>query len=133
MVGIAGLAASTQWILDKGVINLHNKELELSEQFIRELSVIDGVQIAGPQTTANRCGVFSLVFEGCPHEIAKQLEQEFGICSRSGLHCAPFAHKTMGTGTLGGTVRVSFGPFHSKEDVAQLTKAISHCTQKALA
>ena len=133
MLGITGLLASVQWILDKGVDTLHTHEQALSEQFIKEINCIEGVKIVGPPTMTNRCGVFSLSFDTCPHEIAKQLEQDFGICSRSGLHCAPFAHKTMGTDTLGGTVRISFGPFHSKEDVAQLTKAISHCTQKALA
>jgi cysteine desulfurase family protein len=133
MVGIAGLLASTQWILDNGVDNLHAREMMLCEQFIHELEQIDGVRIVGPQTTANRCGVFSLVFDECPHDIANQLENKFGICSRSGLHCAPYAHEAMGTDALGGTVRVSFGPFHTSEDVSHLVQAISHCTQKCFA
>jgi selenocysteine lyase/cysteine desulfurase len=132
MIGIAGLAASVGWILDKGVANIHSTEQKLTEQFINSLQEIEGVRIVGPQTTENRCGVFSLVFDRSPHEISKQLEEEFGICSRSGLHCAPFAHETMGTTSLGGTVRVSLGPFHSTNDISHLTQAISNCTQKAL-
>ncbi|MDP7004867.1 MAG: aminotransferase class V-fold PLP-dependent enzyme [Phycisphaerales bacterium] len=132
MVGIAGLAASTKWILNTGVDCLHEKEMELCQQFIEEISTIDGVSIVGPQTTTNRCGVFSLVFDECPHEIAKKLEEEAGICSRSGLHCAPYAHKTMGTDTLLGTLRISFGPFITPEDITVLTRAITNCTQRSL-
>ncbi len=51
MVGIAGLLASTQWILDKGIENLQARELSLCEQFINELKKVDGVRIVVPQTT----------------------------------------------------------------------------------
>ncbi|MBC8201234.1 MAG: aminotransferase class V-fold PLP-dependent enzyme [Planctomycetes bacterium] len=133
MVGIAGLLAGVQWILAMGVTNLHEKETQLSEQFIREIQGIEGVRIVGPQTTHNRCGVFSLVFDNCPHEIAKELENTFTLSTRSGLHCAPFAHQTIGTDVLGGTLRISFGPFHNAKDVSYLTQAISHCAQLCLA
>ncbi|MGY8753912.1 MAG: aminotransferase class V-fold PLP-dependent enzyme, partial [Phycisphaerales bacterium] len=62
MVGIAGLVASTRWILDQGDA-LHKHERLRTKQFLDEIATIDGVRIAGPPTTANRCGVFSLVFE----------------------------------------------------------------------
>ncbi len=132
MIGVAGLVASTNWILSKGIDCLLEQEKALTIQFIDALREIDGVRIAGPQSTENRCAVFSLVFENCPHATAKKLETDFGICSRSGLHCAPFAHQTIGTDVQGGTVRVSFGPFHTPEDVRQLCKAISHCTEQCL-
>ncbi|MGY8753913.1 MAG: aminotransferase class V-fold PLP-dependent enzyme, partial [Phycisphaerales bacterium] len=64
--------------------------------------------------------------------MAKALEIESGICVRSGLHCAPFAHQTMGTDVLGGTLRVSIGPFHTEEDITYLTQAIVACVQKCL-
>ena len=129
MVGIAGLLASVRWILEMGVDNLRKKENQLTAQFIREIHNIEGVRIAGPQTINNRRGVFSLVLDGCPHLAAKELESTFAICSRSGLHCAPFAHQTIGTHKLGGTLRVSFGPFHTAKDVSYLTQAIAHCAQ----
>ncbi len=130
MVGIAGLVASTRWILDTGIDALHHKERTLTTLFLDEMKQIEGVRVAGPQTPDNRCGVFSLVFDACPHEIAKQLELDFRICSRSGLHCAPFAHKTVGTEALGGTLRISIGPFHNEEDIIFLTRAIAACSQK---
>jgi cysteine desulfurase family protein len=133
MLGIAGLVASLKWILEKGVENLRRAEMALAQQFIDELSIIENVRIVGPQSSTNRCGVFSLVFDRCPHEIAKQIESDFGICSRSGLHCAPFAHETMDTASLGGTVRVSIGAFHTPEDITHLTQAIKYCTQRVFA
>jgi selenocysteine lyase/cysteine desulfurase len=133
MVGIAGLLASVRWILEMGVDNLYEKETQLAEQFIREINNIDGVRIVGPQSTHNRCGVFSLVFDNCPHLTAKELENTFRICSRSGLHCAPFAHEAIGTDVLGGTLRVSFGPFHDAKDISYLTQAITHCAQLCFA
>ena len=132
MVGIAGLVASVEWILEQGVDTLRNHEQSLCKQFIDEMSTCPAVSIIGPQTIENRCGVFSLVFDENPHEISQQLEDSLGIQTRSGLHCAPFAHQTMGTADMGGTVRISFGPFHTSEDISFLTEAIQHATQKVL-
>ena len=88
-------------------------------------------KIIGPKAASQRCGVFSIVFEENPYIVAKALEECSGIQSRAGLHCAPFAHKTIGTDTLGGTVRISFGPFHRMDDIKTLTKAIANLNTKA--
>ncbi|MEE2912366.1 MAG: aminotransferase class V-fold PLP-dependent enzyme [Planctomycetota bacterium] len=132
MVGIYGLLAASKWILAEGVSNLYKKEISLCEQFIQEMQQIDNVQIVGPQTSKNRCGVFSLVFPESPHLVADRLEEIAGIRCRAGLHCAPFAHESMGTKPLGGTVRVSFGPFHTSKDISNLVHAIEQCAQLAL-
>lgn len=132
MVGICGLFAASQWITSTGVKNLYQREMSLCEQFIRELQDVPQVRIVGPQSTLDRCGVFSLVFEESPHVIADRLEEIAGIRCRAGLHCAPFAHRSMGTDLRGGTVRVSFGPFHTSEDITNLVEAIAHCAQPAL-
>ncbi len=132
MVGISGLLAATLWITSTGVDNLYQKEMTLCEQFIEELQNVPRVHIVGPQSTQNRCGVFSLVFEESPQVIANRLEDIAGICCRAGLHCAPFAHRSMGTDHLGGTVRVSFGPFHTSEDITNLVETIAQCVEPAL-
>ena len=129
MVGICGLAASIGWILSKGVDTLHTHEISLCEQFIDAMSGVSGVRIVGPQTAEQRCGVFSLVFDDCPETTAQLLEEVTGVRCRWGLHCAPLAHNTMGTDKLGGTVRISFGPFHTTEDIRFLTSAIAQCMQ----
>ena len=132
MTGIAGLVASLRWILNRGVTSFHETQTILCDQFINEIKKIDGVQIVGPPTTNHRCSVFSLSFDDDPYEIAKLLEEVSGICVRAGLHCAPLAHETMGTDTLGGTVRVSFGPFHTSNDIDLLVRAISNATERVL-
>ena len=129
MVGICGLAASLGWILSTGVDTLHQHEISLCEQFIDALGSVSGVRIVGPQTAEQRCGVFSIVFDDCPQSAARQLEEVSGIQCRWGLHCAPLAHNTMGTDKFGGTVRISFGPFHTAQDIRFLIRAITKCKQ----
>ena len=79
MIGVAGLVASTNWILSKGIDCLLEQEKALTIQFIDALREIDGVRIAGPQSTENRCAVFSLVFENCPlrEQIPKSVSSFF--------------------------------------------------------
>ena len=132
MLGIAGLCASVTWILEQGVSTLHTREIELCEYFINECNSIEGVNIVGPQTSQHRCGVFSLQFESPCHQMALLLEQDYNIQTRAGLHCSPFAHQTMGTSESGGTVRISFGPFHTIEDIKHLAQSIRHCVQGVL-
>ena len=132
MIGIAGLVASLQWILTQGVDKIQAREQTLCSQFIEEMNLCSSIRIVGPQTIDNRCSVFSLDLEDNPHEIAKRLEEISGIQSRAGLHCAPFAHQAMGTAVKGGTVRVSFGPFHTSKDISFLVDAIKNVTQKVL-
>ncbi|MCH2147495.1 MAG: aminotransferase class V-fold PLP-dependent enzyme, partial [Phycisphaerales bacterium] len=131
-IGIAGLLAGVRWIQDQGLACIHEHELALCQAFIEGINTIEGVSIIGPQVSNNRCAVFSLQTEIDPHQFANMLEEECGACVRAGLHCAPFAHETMGTTNRGGTVRISFGPFHTIEDVQQLVEGISRCTQQVL-
>jgi selenocysteine lyase/cysteine desulfurase len=80
----------------------------------------------GPQGVKHRLGVFSVRVEGFePQELSAALEQSYGILTRSGIHCAPFAHESIGTASLGGTTRFSFGPFLSKQDVKFATDALA--------
>ena len=77
-------------------------------------------------TLRNRIGVFSVRVEGYdPHELSAVLESNFGILTRSGIHCAPLAHQAIGTADAGGTTRFSFGPFLSKQDVKYATDALA--------
>ena len=132
MIGIYGLTASLKWIKEQSVETLHNLEMDLCNAFIEGLHNISGVRIVGAQTSSNRCGVFSLKFKEQPTIVAKRLETISGIKCRAGLHCAPFAHQIMGTTDCGGTVRVSFGPFHTLEDVQLLVEAIERCAKPEL-
>jgi cysteine desulfurase/selenocysteine lyase len=130
MPGIAGLVASLEWITEEGIQNLHAREQALCSAFI-DLVDTEHATIAGPKKE-HRCGVFSLRFENDPLEVAEQLAEEFGIQARAGLHCAPFAHDTINTSQFGGTVRVSFGPFHKIEDITYLANTLNTLSEKVL-
>ncbi|HSZ59380.1 MAG TPA: aminotransferase class V-fold PLP-dependent enzyme [Tepidisphaeraceae bacterium] len=125
-IGIAGLSAALQWILDRGVeeLALHDRQLTLT--FIEGISDIEGLTYYGPRGPRHRTGVFSVRLEGYdPHELSAVLEGSYGILTRSGIHCAPLAHEAIGTASLGGTTRFSFGPFVTAQDVQFAADALA--------
>jgi cysteine desulfurase family protein len=125
-IGIAGLNAGLQWILQQGIETLHAQDLDLVRTFIDGVSNIEGLTYFGPQGVADRVGVFSVRIEGYdPQELSAVLESHYGILTRSGIHCAPFAHETIGTASTGGTTRFSFGPFVTRQDVKFATDALA--------
>jgi cysteine desulfurase family protein len=125
-IGIAGLGEGVKWVLEQTVAKLHAHDLDLVRTFIEGVSDIEGLTYFGPQGVRDRVGVFSIRIDGLdPHELSAILESHYGILTRSGIHCAPLAHQTIGTLSQGGTTRLSFGPFLSKQDVKFATDALS--------
>jgi cysteine desulfurase family protein len=125
-VGIAGLIPGVRYVLDRSIEDLRRHEIDLIERFIGGLREISGVRLIGPVSAQQRVAVFGLVFDGLdPHEAANLLELEHGLLVRAGLHCAPGAHESMGTSSLGGTVRLSFGPFTTAADVERALSGIA--------
>jgi cysteine desulfurase family protein len=119
-IGIIGLSEGVDWILNEGLDNVWRHEQQLTRAMIAALAQLaPALTLYGPQTEEHRCGVFSIRVEGYdqPQALSDLLEQRFGILTRSGIHCAPLAHKTIGTHALGGTTRLSFGPFLTSDDV----------------
>ncbi|MEG1682431.1 MAG: aminotransferase class V-fold PLP-dependent enzyme [Oscillospiraceae bacterium] len=122
--GIYGLHASLGFVLETGVDALRAHELALTSQFLEGLSACPHVRLRGTRDLSHRVGVLSLDFTGLDNaEVAFRLESEFGILTRCGLHCAPSAHKTLGTFPQG-TVRFSFGFSSTAEDVEIALAAI---------
>ncbi|MFT3788080.1 MAG: aminotransferase class V-fold PLP-dependent enzyme [Tepidisphaeraceae bacterium] len=125
-VGLAGLLAGVTWLLERGVAWIREHELSLIRTFIEGVSGIEGLTYFGPQGVKDRVGVFSVRVDGfSPGELAKRLEDEFGILTRPGIHCAPHVHATLGTTLAGGTTRFSFGPFLTVHDVKYATDALA--------
>jgi cysteine desulfurase family protein len=125
-IGIIGLSEGVKWILDQGIEKLAAHEMDLVRTFIDGISDIEGLRSYGPGGVKHRTGVFSVRAEGFdPQELSAVLEANDGILTRSGVHCAPLAHETIGTLALGGTTRFSFGPFLSKQDVKFATDALA--------
>lgn len=128
-IGIVGLSEAVQWILDQTVDQLWRHEQDLIRVMIDGLSEtgqMPGLTYLGPQGVRDRCGVFSVRIEGFdnPQELSNLLEREYGILTRSGIHCAPLAHQTLGTYAGGGATRFSFGPFLTKQDVKYACDAL---------
>ncbi len=116
--GLAGLVASTQFLIDETIEAIHSHHTMLVERFLAGLREIDGVTIHGPQSTANRTSVVSITVDGYdPHELAAILESSHRIQCRAGLHCAPRMHEALGTTAGGGTVRFSAGFSTTAEEI----------------
>jgi cysteine desulfurase family protein len=125
-IGIAGLLAGLHWHATQGIAKLAAHDLALSQTFLARIGTIEGLKYYGPQGTRDRVGVFSVVIEGiAPLELSARLENEFGILTRPGLHCAPLIHRALGTLPHGGTTRFSFGPFLTTEEVAYAAEALA--------
>jgi cysteine desulfurase/selenocysteine lyase len=123
--GIAGLGAGVDFLLERGVEQVRAHELALLRQLMDGLATIDGLIIHGPRDPARKTGVVLFTLDGVdPAEIGDRLDQEFGIAVRVGLHCAPQAHRTLGTFPIGG-VRMSPGYFNTAEEIAQTVEAVS--------
>ncbi|MBN1765726.1 MAG: aminotransferase class V-fold PLP-dependent enzyme [Sedimentisphaerales bacterium] len=124
-LGIAGLNEGLRYILDKGIDSLRDYEEELCAVFLENTADIPGLVVYGPCDIDKRVGVFSVSVEGFdPAELAAVLEEQFGLLTRPGLHCAPFAHQAMGTFDKGGTTRFSMGPFISIQDIRYAAEAL---------
>ena len=126
--GILGLSAGVKYILDRGVDTLWAHEQGLIAAMIDGLGQnTPGLTLYGPPGVADRCAVFSVRIEGIddPLELAEMLERDHGLLTRAGIHCAPLAHRTIGTHATGGTTRLSFGPFTTVQDVAHACDALS--------
>lgn len=118
-VGVAGLGVALAWLMRKGVEAVRRKEEELLADLVDGLSRIPGVTTFGPRDPSRRAAVVSFRVEGeDPAEVGRRLEAEYGILVRSGLHCSPGSHRTLGTFPEG-TVRVSPGPFTTRGEVSR--------------
>ena len=130
-IGLAGLSEGVAWVMDRGVDSLRRHDEQLCETFLVETRDVENLSVYGPQEVANRAGVFSVNVAGLsPHELADRMERDFGLCTRPGVHCAPLAHKTIGTHPVG-TCRFSFGPFTTPDDVSRAADALARVARQA--
>ena len=122
--GIYGWEAALEYLEGITVEAVAAHDRALTARLLGGLREIPGVVLVGSDTTAGRVGVFSLDFPGKDNaEIAARLEEGFGILTRCGLHCAPSAHRTLGTFPRG-TVRLSLGWFNTEADIDRALRAI---------
>lgn len=122
--GIAGLLAGLNEVKKLGLKTIYEHESKLANDCIAGLGAIGGVRVFGPDPGYRRLGVISFQIEGVDvQETAHVLDQHYEIAVRAGLHCSPLAHESSGTAD-GGTVRVSFGPYNTEEEIDRFLQAI---------
>lgn len=124
VAGLAGLEAGARYLLEEGVAHVRRHELALVSYFMAAASDLPGCKVYGPPEPIQRVGVVSFnLVDMPPSEAGRLLDTEFRIMSRIGLHCAPSAHRTMGTFPTG-TVRFSWGLFNTQEEIAYALESL---------
>ncbi len=122
---LAALTAGIDFLVAEGLGQIHRHEFMLAQRLRQGLGRIDGVTLYGPENST----VVSFTLAGCdPAEIGFMLDRNDHIAVRVGLHCAPEAHKTIGSFPLG-TVRVSPGYFNTEQHIERLIQAVSEVSE----
>ena len=123
--GLVGLDAALSELTRRGLDDIRRHEVEILSQLLEELRGIPGVRLHQDVEAKERVGVVSLTLSSlAPQEAAAILDEHFGIETRAGLHCAPGAHRALGTLEQGGTLRLSPGPFTTSEEIDLVIEAV---------
>lgn len=120
---IAGTLASLKWISSIDEANIHKKEVYLANKLKERLLSLPGSIVHGPEIPETGIILYS---NSKQNKVYDELTKQ-NICTRNGLHCAPLAHKTLGTLSRGG-IRFSFGFFNSLTEVDKVYKVIKNIT-----
>ena len=124
-VGLAGLAASVRWLLERGVEAIRERQVELVQHLIDGLSSIEGVTVHGTCDARRQVAPVSFTLRGIsPSDAALRLDEEHGVLCRVGLHCAPAAHRTIGTFPAG-TIRFAAGTFNTEAEIDAAIAAVA--------
>ncbi|SDZ08675.1 aminotransferase class V-fold PLP-dependent enzyme [Tindallia californiensis] len=124
MPGIYGLNAALHWIKERGIEEIHDHEMKLTRQFLEKIESLKKINVVGPMTLENRTAVVSIKTSTMDlGQLAHCLAKDYGVATRSGMHCAPHAHKTLQSFPEG-TVRFSFGYFNTEKEIEKTIKAL---------
>jgi len=130
-VGLAGLGAGLRWVRERGVDAIRAHEMMLTQRLIDGLLNIPGVTVYGGHDAARQTATVSFNIAGLDcSEVGLRLDEEYGILCRVGLHCAPAAHRTLGTFPVG-TVRFGLGAFNTADEVDAALLAVARLAQEA--
>lgn len=127
--GLAGLKAGLEFLRETGLDAIRRHELNLVQTLRRELPSIPGLSLHGAATMDRQGSALSFtIADRDPAAIAFALDSDHDICTRAGLHCAPDAHRSLGTFPQG-TVRISPGWFNTEQDIERLLTALNKLSQ----
>jgi len=123
-VGLAGLLAALEWQKTIGLENIRQQEEENCAYLLEGLVNISRVMVSGPHNASAQTATVAFNITGMePSAVGLQLDEEYDILCRVGLHCAPAAHHTLGTFPAG-SVRFSLGAFNTLVDVEKAIHAV---------
>ncbi len=126
LVGVAGLNAGVNWILEQGIDSMHGREMKLWDRLRKGVQSLDNVTTYCAHSPANKNPVLSLNVKGFDSgDVGTMLDVDYNIACRTGLQCAPMVHEVLGTDKIHGTVRLSIGPFTTEEHVSAAVNAIT--------
>ena len=115
--------SALKWIEETGVQVIYEREKENRKRLIELLTAYDFLKVIGDSPKAEYVGIVSCIIDGISSDTAGQLFAERRIAVRTGLHCAPLAHKFIGTFPAG-TIRFSTGYFTTDDDFAELRQVL---------
>lgn len=122
--GAAGLGAACTWIASQGVARLHDRQIELRTRLAADLAGLPAVELVGWRARQPAVGILSFTVAGWDNgELAARLDRQHGLLLRAGLHCAPAAHRRLGT-FPSGTLRAGIGPFTDDAHLGRLVSAL---------
>lgn len=126
---IAGLLSAIRWIKQIGIENIRAQETKNKEKLMELLREYSNIKIIEPMNT-DSIGVVSCLFDGYSSDSIGQVLSQQSVAVRTGLHCAPYAHKFLGT-FPSGTVRFSVSYFNSDEDFDVLRNALDYIEENS--
>ena len=133
--GIIGLGAALRWLKKQNIDKLRSRELKLTQKFLDNLCSLEAnhrLHIIGKHSSKGRTSLISITIPKCDIAIlAYTLAEHYGITTRVGLHCAPAAHKALGTYPTG-TLRFSFGWNNTEQDVKYAITALNNLIKQQL-
>ena len=131
LVGIAGLGAGVRFVMREGVETIRKREKELTQRLIDKLLDIPGVTVYGGLNADRQIGVVSFNIQRVSQsEVGLRLDDEYEIMCRVGLHCAPAAHRTIGT-FPDGTVRFGLGTFTTEDEIDAAVQAVTEIAERS--
>jgi len=133
VVGLAGLVAGIEWLLERGIDSIRAHEMHLTQLLIQGLCDMPGIQVYGTRDALRQTATVSFNIANMPcSEVGLRLDTEFGIACRVGLHCSPAAHRTIGTFPTG-TVRLGLSALTTEQEIIETLKAVRELTTEAWA
>ncbi len=128
LTGISGLNAALDFIQKTKIKNIRNKKKTLLNFLINELKKIKNIELYSPLDIEHQIGVLSFIPKNLNISNLTRILDKKDIAVRMGLHCAPSAHKIIGSFSKGGTIRISPGFFTTENEVEELIKVLRNNT-----